>query len=119
MRYSTDYYFTDGRQEVLLATYYFDGKKIWYAIRYGGETIESPHFDPKKLPEHLDHIIHLPILRSRLRAKTLPFMFEEVQRNTLEHFRSIRHNSSYYKFSPIVKDDHAGSKKFVQTLSFA
>ena len=119
MVYNTKYYFTDGRHRVWLATFYFDGRRIWYEKVYSGEPINSPHFDPSKLNEQLEHIVKLPILRAYLRAKTLPMFFKDIKKNTLEHFRSIRQNSTFFKFSPIEREGSNGLGESVRSLIVA
>ncbi len=101
MRYAIDYYYTDGKREFPLAVFLFDGRRITYEIRFRGNEISSPPFDPGKLSEHLESIIQLPLVRSELRARTMPNIFGKLRRNTMDHFRGIRHNSTYFKFSPI------------------
>ena len=101
MRYAIDYYYTDGKREFPLAVFLFDGRRITYEIRFRGNEISSLPFDPSKLPEYLDSIIQLPLVRSELRARTMPDLFGRLRRNTMDHFRGIRHDSTYFKFSPI------------------
>lgn len=101
MRYAIEYYYTDGKRKIDLAIFIFDGERISYELKYSGEPIKSPSFNPARLKEHLRSIIHLPIMRADLRARTMPGYFEPLRPNSIEHFRSIRHNTTYFKFSPI------------------
>jgi hypothetical protein len=117
--YAMKYYFTDGKTTVPLAVYYFDGKRIWYEISYGGEKVDSPYFDGERLPRQLEQIIHLPLMRAELRAKTIPSVFKCIQPNTMEHFNSIPHDSTYFKFTPIVCRNAAGHQDLAESTASA
>jgi len=99
MPWAIDYFFVDGGRRVKLATFFFDGRRIWYEIAYDGRCIDSPYFTAGKLSEQLQNIIELPLVRARLRARTMPGYFQQIQPNTMEHFRAISHDSTYYRFS--------------------
>jgi hypothetical protein len=101
MLYAIDYYFVDGKLRVKLATFFFDGKRIWYETAYNGGTVRSPHFVEEDLEEQLKNIIRLPLVRSELRERTMPWYFKRLKANTMDHFCNIRHDSTYYRFSSI------------------
>ncbi|HUX07173.1 MAG TPA: hypothetical protein VMX35_07630 [Acidobacteriota bacterium] len=103
MLYAIDYSFVDGSVKIKLATFFFDGKEIWYEIRSDSPQATSRHFVHEDLRKQLNNIIRLPIMRSELRARTMPWYFKKLKPNTMDHFCNIRHDSTYYHFSSIRK----------------
>ncbi len=101
MLYAIDYCFVDGTVSIKLATFFYDGKEIWYEICYDGPQISSPHFVHEDLRKQMHSIIRLPIMRSELRARTMPLYFKNLEPNSMDHFCNIRHDSTYYRFSSI------------------
>jgi hypothetical protein len=101
MLHAIDYFFVDGRMRIKLATFFFDGKKIWYEIAYKGRAIDSQHFVREDLGQQLENIIRLPITRAELRERTMPWYFKKLEPNSMDHFCNIRHDSTYYLFSQI------------------
>ena len=99
--WAVDYSYVDGNTSVKLATFYFDGRKIWFEITYSGEAIDSDHFQAVGLRQQLRHLLELPLVRARLRERTMPWFFKRLESNSMEHFQAIPHDSTYYQFSPI------------------
>jgi len=94
-----DYSYCRGGTQTRIASFFFDGRRIWFEISPQAAGLGCPHLKPGDLQEHLKHIISLPLMRSELRAKTMPSLFDRLEPNSLEHFRAIRHDTSCFKFS--------------------
>lgn len=103
MYYTTNYYYRNGQQKVLIARLIYNGEKIYYEILSNLDMANIPGMTESDFEAHLASMIHLPILRYELRAKTLPQKFTPIHPNSLEHFLSIPCDSEYFRFSPVKK----------------
>ena len=96
-----DYFYVEGNISIKLATFYFDGRRIWFEIAFDGEPINSDHFNADGLQQQLRHLQNLPLVRAKLRERTMPWFFKRLEPDSMEHFQAIAHDSTYYQFSPI------------------
>ena len=106
--YTTEYYYSDGRRQVTIAKFFFDGERITYRICPDCNDARIPGFDAERADQYARKLIDFPLLRSRLRSRTLPDIFPELTPNSRDHFFQIPHNSTFFKFTDIyLKDDQA------------
>jgi hypothetical protein len=103
MYYATEYYYSEDDIHVPLARIFFDGEQIRYVICRSEMQTDIPGLDSRDVEHHIQRIIHLPLTQSTLRAKTLPRLFSRIEPNTLEHFRAIPRNTTYFKFTDITR----------------
>ena len=106
--YETRYYYSDGTEKLPIARIYYDGKKIGYEILCEGNSLEFDDFVLMDVRAHIRQIIHLPIARSELRAKTMPDCFSKITPDSIEHFLAVPHNTTYFRFTPVLlHNNHA------------
>ena len=103
--YTTEYYYSDGRRQVKIAKFFFDGERITYSICPDCNNAHIPGFDANQADQYARKLINFPLLRSRLRSRTLPDVFPELTPNSRDHFFQIPHNSTFFKFTDIHQED--------------
>lgn len=109
--YATEYYYSDGKKQVTIAKFLYDGERITYKICPDCNDAEIPGFDSGRADQYARKIIEFPLLRSRLRSRTLPEIFPELQPNSRDHFFQIPHDSTYFKFTDIHEEDDLPTKR--------
>lgn len=79
--------YDSGEREIPLATLRRAGNRIVCQVR---DDISTMPFSPDRLAEIIDKLIELPLRVSRLRHKTMPKVFDEVEPGSREHFELLR-----------------------------
>jgi hypothetical protein len=102
MMYETQYYYSDGIAQLPIARIFYDGETIGYEILCEGNSLTFDDFVLKDVRAHIRQIIHLPIARSELRARTMPDCFSRIQPNSIEHFLAVPHDTTYFRFTPVI-----------------
>jgi hypothetical protein len=109
MRHAMDYFYTDGRRTVPIARLFHEDSRITWEVLPGCAEVPFPGFCREKIVEHLQHIIHLPLLQSELRARTVPQQFHALAPHSLEHFYEIARDTTYFKFGPVRAEQVSAS----------
>lgn len=105
MPYAVEYYYRGGCRRRLLATIFYDGRNIRFQLHcHQGDEV-CKELRGKDIRSLVTHLISLPLTRNNLRSKALPYYFEPIQQNSLEHFQAIPLSSGSFCFSQIHECD--------------
>jgi len=95
-----------GGGEIPMAVLWSAGNRIAYrlcedcpAIPYGSDELEML----------IQQFIDLPVRISRLRHKTLPAMFDEIEPGSEEHFEMMLRDLGRFKTKPLANNNFAGT----------